>query len=163
MGLGCLGQGSSTWDPWPPETQMLCPRCPDAQTSGGPRPQFLSQMGIDHQGDRRQRLDDEEATLILQGMGYTPQGPTNRACKDSVTEVSLGILRGCGLGNSTPEQSGVRGLRHSTSGLEDPDTPNIGVQDPDIHTNGYRTQTLQLLGYWTQTLQLLGYRTQILH
>ena len=116
-GLGCLGQSSGAWDPWHPwhpETQMLCPRCPDAQTSGGPGPQFLSQMGIDHQGDRRQRrLDDEEATLILQGMGYTPQGPTNRACKDSVTEVPLGILRGCGLGSSAPEQSGVQGLRHS--------------------------------------------------
>ena len=77
-----------------------------------------------------------KASLFSREWGEAP-GLQTRACKDSPPRFPQALgLKGTWIGQLSSAAEWDGGLRHSTNGVEDPDTPSPGVEDPDTPTTG---------------------------
>lgn len=65
-----------------------------------------------------------------------PQGSKTRACKDSPPWFPQAFSLKDVDWTAELYSRVTGGLRHSTNGVEDPDTPTTGVEDPDTQTKG---------------------------
>ena len=64
-------------------------------------------------------------------------GLQTRACQDSPPRFPQALgLKGTRTGQLSSAADWDGGLRHSSNGVEDPDTPTPGVEDPDTQTTG---------------------------